>query len=177
MYFPDFDEELRFRKAWDSVGIARAVGYGLFTFGHSNLPYYLVCDAQAKGSTVSVQRGQVRIDRPLVITPGNMTPEFRDFFEGSSGESYIHFLLSRTAAFSNLRVANECGHAKLVSDSVEEIVTKLNKQLDDEEEDRVAILTAPSGLGGLAVLRYTTERVVSSGTDNVQELRERGFLP
>jgi hypothetical protein len=177
MFFPDYEEELKFRDAWDSVDIARNVGYGLFTFGHSDLQYYLVCDAEAKGKTVSVQKGQVRIDRPLVITPGDMQPGFRDFFEDSEGESYINFLLSRTAAFSNLRVANQTGPVKLVSDSVEEIVAKLNKQLDDEEEDQVAILTAPAGLGGLAVLRYTTERVVSSGPDNVQELRDRGFLP
>ena len=177
MFFPDFDEELQFRSVWDSVSVERNVGYGLFTFGHSDLQYYLVCDAEEKGKTVSVQRGQVRIERPLVITPQDMNPEFRDFFEDEEGDSFIQFLLSRTAAFSNLRVENQLGPAKLVSDSVEEIVAKLNKQLDDEEEEGVAILTAPAGLGGVAILRYTTERVVSSGPDNVQELRERGFLP
>ena len=74
-------------------------------------------------------------------------------------------------------MTNRSGPVKLVSDSVEEIVAKLNRQLDDEEEDRVAILTAPVSLGGLAILGYTTERVLSSAPGNVQELRERGFLP
>ena len=38
----------------------------------------------------------------------------------------------------------------------------------------VAIL---AGLAGLAVLRYAAERIMQSAPDNIQELRERGFLP
>ena len=53
----------------------------------------------------------------------------------------------------------------------------LHRRLDDEEEDRVAILTAPQNLAGIAVLRYAAERVLKSAPDNIQELRERGFLP
>ena len=177
MLFPEFDEELRFRNAWESIQIARDVEYSLFTFGDSDLPYYLVSEPENPGDMVSVQRGDVNIARPMILTPDNAHPEFRDFFDDTDGSQFIEFLLSRTAAFSNLKMTNRCGPVKLVSDSVEEIVAKLNRQLDDEEEDRVAILTAPASLGGLAVLRYTTERVLSSAPGNVQELRERGFLP
>lgn len=177
MLFSDFDEELRFRNAWESVQIVRDVEYSLFTFGDSDLPYYLVCEPDTPGDLVSIQRGDVNIARPMILTPDNSHPEFRDFFDESEGGQFIEFLLSRTAAFSNLKMTNRYGPVKLVSDSVEEIVAKLNQELDGEEEDRVAILTAPAALGGLAVLRYTTERVLSSAPDNVQELRERGFLP
>lgn len=177
MLFPDFDEEMQFRNVWESVQIVRGVEYSLFTFGDSDLPYYLVLEPERPGEMVSVQRGDVNIARPKILTPDNTQPEFRDFFETAEGGQFIEFLLSRTAAFSNLKMTNRYGPVKLVSDSVEEIVAKLNRELDDEEEDRVAILTAPADLGGLAVLRYTTERVLSSAPDNVQELRERGFLP
>ncbi len=119
----------------------------------------------------------MNIDRPLILTPDNVHPEFRDFFEDATDDGIIDFLLARTASFSNLKLTNRSGETKLVSDSVEEIVSRLNRQLDNEEEDRVAILTAPSTLAGVAVLKYATERVLSSTPDNVQELRERGFLP
>ncbi|MEZ6113719.1 MAG: hypothetical protein R3C99_22310 [Pirellulaceae bacterium] len=56
-------------------------------------------------------------------------------------------------------------------------MARLNRQLDAEEEDRVAILTAPHGLAGIALMRYAAERVRESAPDNIQELRERGFLP
>ncbi len=173
----DFNDERRFYDVWEAVEIVRPVNYSLFTFGSSELPYYLVCPPGPDQHLASVRKGQVNIDRPLIITPDNMAPEFRDFFEDAADEGIIDFLLSRTASFSNLKLTNRSGETKLVSDSVEEIVSRLNRQLDDEEEDRVAILTAPAPLAGVALLKYATERVLHSAPDNVQELRERGFLP
>jgi hypothetical protein len=177
MYSSDFEDELRFRRAWGAVEIARPVEYSLFTFGASDLRYYLVCSGEKAGDMVSVRRGEVKIERPLILTPDNVNPEFRNFFEDHEGYELVDFIMARTMAFGNLKLTNHYGDAKLVSDSVEEIVAKLNRQLDDEEEDHVAILTAPAALGGVAVLKYATERVVKSAPDNVQELRERGFLP
>jgi len=172
----DFEDELHFRRIWNSVEIARPVAYSLFTFGSSDLAYYLVCQGKSEGDLVSVRKGTVKIDRPMILTPDNIHPEFHNFFEDSEYGSVVDFILARTMAFGNLRLTNSTQQSKLVSDSVEEIVAKLNRQLDDEEEDHVAILTAPAELAGVAIMKYATERVVSSAPDNVQELRERGFL-
>ena len=175
--FEDFDDERRFREIWEAVQIARTVSYSLFTFGESELPYYLVCDKPAEGETVSVTRGEVRITRPTIITPENARPEFIGFFGEQEDDSIVEFLMARSAGFSNLQIGNSSGPTEIVSDRVEEAVEKLNRQLDAEEEDRTAILTAPHGLGGVALLRYAAERIWQSAPDNVQELRERGFLP
>ncbi len=177
MNFDDFDQEQRFREAWEAVRVERGVHFSLFTFGESVLPYFLVCKATKPGSPVSMTRGEVRIARPTIITPDSARPEFRNFFEENDGDEMIAFLLARSAAFSHLRFDNQSGPERLLSDSVEEAVDRLNRQLDDEEEDQVAILSAPKPLAGVAVLKYAAERVMSSAPDNVQELRERGFLP
>ncbi|MBX3440741.1 MAG: hypothetical protein KF861_24840 [Planctomycetaceae bacterium] len=177
MEFSDHDAGARFRKAWQAVAIARSVSYSLFTFGESELPYFLIVDAAQPREPVSVTQGEVRITRPLIITPHNARPELRGFFEDHEFDDVVDFLLQRTAAFSHLKFSNQHGPAQIVSDSVEEVVARLNHRLDSEEEDRMAILTAPHGLGGLAVLRYAAERVWQSAPDNIQELRERGFLP
>lgn len=170
------DPRERFLEAWNAVRIERPVHYGLFTFGESLLPYFLVCAAEKPGGPVTIVRGEVRIARPMIITPHNVRPEFRNFFEDDSGDQVVDFLLARSAAFSHLRFENRHGPERIVSDHVEEAVAKLGRQLDDEEEDRTAILSAPAGLGPLAVMRYAVERVQASTADNIQELRERGFL-
>ena len=177
MDFHPFDREHRFRKAWEAVQIRRRVPYSLFTFGESVLPYFLVCRPETSGELVSIRNGEVRITRPTIITPDSARPEFRNFFDEYGDEGMVEFLLARTAAFSHLRLANESGPSRIVSDSVDEAVARLNRQLDEEEEDRVAILTAPAQLAGVALLRYAAERIAASAADNVQELRERGFLP
>jgi hypothetical protein len=175
--FDDFEAQFRFHAAWNAVEIVRPVHYSLFTFGQSDLKYILVGEPGAEGETVEIRRGEVKVTRPLVITADNVEPEFQNFFENAEEELAASFLLSRTASFSHLKFQNQLGPAKIVSDSVEEAVEKLNRQLDDEEEDRVAILTAPKSLSGLAVMKYAAERIWSSAPDNIQELRERGFLP
>ena len=170
-------EQQRFRLAWDAVQIARPVHYMLFTFGESTLPYFLVCAAQQPGGLVALRQGEVKIDRPLIVTPDNARPEFSNFFENQDEEDVVEFLLARTAAFTHLRFDNRPKGQQMVTDSIEETVSKLNRRLDDEEEDRVAILIAPPGLAGVAVLRYAAESVWRSAPENIQELRERGLLP
>jgi len=177
MDFNSFSDEQRFREMWESVRVERSVPYSLFTFGDSNLAYFLVTSDQKADSMVKVSRGEVKVTRPQIITPFNAGPEFENFFETLEQEEIASFLMTRTAAFSNLRLANQAGPAKIVSDSVEEAVTKLNTQLDSEEEEHVAILSAPSHLSGMAVFKYASERILDSAPGNVQELRERGFLP
>jgi hypothetical protein len=176
MYPSDFEDELRFRRIWNAVEIARPVSYSLFTFGSSDLAYFLVCAGENEGDLVSVRKGSVKVDRPMILTPDNVGPEFHNFFEDSEYGSVVDFILARTMAFGNLRLTNSTQQSKMVSDSVEEIVAKLNHQLDDEEEEHVAILTAPEELAGVAIMKYATERIMASAPDNVQELRERGFL-
>lgn len=173
----DFEQQQRFRDAWDAVEIVRPVHTGLFTFGDTDLPYYLVTSAAAPEQTVSVVKGNVRVRRAMLWTPESAPTEFRNFFDDPDDAESAGFILSRQAAFSNLRFENVREHQQLVTDSVEEAVARLNRKLDGEDETLVAILTAPPALGGFAVLRYAAERVWASTPDNIQELRERGFLP
>ena len=178
--FPQFPDERRFRAAWDAIDIARQVPFSLFTFGESDLPYFLVLKPKQAGEQVNIAQGAVKITRPLIITPENSPPELENFFEDDEDieeREFAEFVLSRTASFSHLRMDNRKGQRRIVSDSMEEAVAKLNRQLDADEEERVAILTAPMSLAGLAIFKYATERILQSAPDNITELRERGFLP
>ncbi|MES2791034.1 MAG: hypothetical protein V4719_15585 [Planctomycetota bacterium] len=175
--FDDFEEMRRLQSAWESIQIVRPVRLTLFTFGESVLEYLLVTEGEPPERMVKIRKGEVKVTRPLIIRPGSDDPEFHNFFESMQEERAIEFLISRTAAFSNLRFTNASGPERIVSDQIEEAVAKLQQQqLDAEDEDRVAIITAPASMAGMAVLKYTTERVVQSAPGNVQEMRERGFL-
>lgn len=173
----EFEQERIFYEAWKAVSIVRSVSYSLFTFGESVLPYYLVCGNQRGTVPLSVTQGDVQIKRPMIMTAENSRPEFQNFFESSEEEGVVQFLLARTAKFSNLKLINQSGKQRVVHDSMDAAVEKINQRLDEDEEDRVAILTAPANLAGVAVLKYAAERIFQSAPDNIQELRERGFLP
>lgn len=173
----DFATEQRFRAAWEAVSIVRGVRYSLFTFGETDLPYFLVLSGPNEDQAISIVRGNVKIARPMIITPDSHRPEFEDFFSDSADHDLAQVILARTASFSNLKLRNQSGEKQFVSNSVEESIDRISRQLDQEEEDRVAILTAPAPLAGFAVLRYAAERIMQSVPDNLQQLREKGFLP
>jgi len=176
MEFENYERHLY--GLWSSVRIERSSRYSLFTFGETKLPYYLVKEPAGKADLVSLSQGMIRITRPSIILPGAVSPEFRNFFsdEEEDGDALVQFLLSRSAAFANLKFDNSTRTSELVSDSSQEIIDKLNQRLDHEEEEGTAILAAPEALGWMALMRYASERVMASTPDNVQELRERGFL-
>ena len=176
MDFNEFSEHQRLHQAWNAVKIVRDVGYSLFTFGDSDLPYYLISEPSRNKNLVTIQQGKVVVSKPLIYLPDNAPPEFCNFFGQDTNEDLVRFLLARTAKFQNMKFDNTISSEQFVSDSLEESVAKLNQRLDDDEEDRIAILTAPAGLGGVAVLRHCLERVAASGPGNVTELREHGFL-
>ena len=171
-----FANEQRFRAAWEAVSIVRGVRYSLFTFGETDLPYFLILSGPEEDQAISIVRGNVKIARPMIITPDDR-PEFEDFFSDSADNDLAQFILARTASFSNLKLRNQSGEKQFVSNSVEESIDKISRQLDLDDEDRVAILTAPAPLAGFAVLRYAAERIMQSVPDNIQQLREKGFLP
>ena len=175
--FEDQERERFFHELWESVRIERGVRFSLFTFGDSDLPYFLVTPADNENRTVAVRQGQVQISRAKILTPDNMHPEFQNFFENSDEFGAAQFLMSRTAAFSNMKLSNHQGSERIVTDTVAEAVDQLNAQLDCEEEEHTAILSAPAGMAGFALFKYASQRVMSSAQDNLTELREHGFLP
>ena len=96
--------------------------------------------------------------------------------DGEDGEEVVRFLMSRGVKFGDLKL----GHRRLkrgtVARSPEKVVDQLKNEIVDED-DRTAILVAPHGLGGVALVRYAAECVMESAPGNIGELRERGFLP
>src|SRR5262245_25726875 len=101
MAFGPIDPEHRLRTAWGAVNVARPVHYSLFTFGESDLPYFLVENAPRPREPVRITRGEVKVTRPVIITPDTVRPEFRGFFEDHELDGIVNFLLARSAAFSH----------------------------------------------------------------------------
>lgn len=170
----------QFRRLLGRIRIARPVRRSLFTFGDTDLPYLLITPTE--DGPAELARGEVTVTRPTILTPSSR-PEFFGLFEDLAAEAgrdladFAMFALQRTAAFDRLRVSNELGLPERPGGGVEEVLARVNRRLDDEEDEDTAVLVAPRRLGPLVVLKYATERIARSGPDNVQELRERGFLP
>ena len=73
--------------------------------------------------------------------------------------------MSRTAAFSNLKLSNHQGSERIVTDTIQEAVDQLNNRHDSEEEEHTAILSAPAGYGWIRIVQVcvTTSDVQCPG--------------
>ena len=96
--------------------------------------------------------------------------------ESEDGERVVRVLMSRGVKFGDLTVGHRRGTRGKVARSPDRVVEQLKGEIVDEA-DRTAILVAPHGLGGVALVRYAAECVMESAPGNIGELRERGFLP
>ena len=184
MFDEPFDPAATLHAMFRRVDVVRAPSTTLFTFGDSELEYFLVVDAETPGEPVSVVRGEVKVTRPTIIRPDDR-PELSGFFgdDAFEGDGFgdlpdsIAFMMARTAAFQQLKIDNRSGRRELRSDSVGEVVERIEEKLDAEGEDRVGVLTAPHGLGPIAVLKFAAEQIARSAPGNIRELQEKGFLP
>ena len=176
-----FAQQRRLAELMERIELPRPVRRSLFTFGDTDLPYVLIIEPGRDGQAELVA-GTVKVTRPTILTPDSQ-PQFFGFFEELADQAgvdladFVQFALQRTAAFERLRVANELGMPEKPGGGLEEVLDRVMRRLDDEEDEDTAVLTCPRGLGPLAVLKYAADRISRSAPDNVQELRERGFLP
>ncbi|MBI3990826.1 MAG: hypothetical protein HY350_01630, partial [Candidatus Omnitrophica bacterium] len=59
----------RFEYAWENTRILRGVERGLYTFGDTTLPYFVVSEATLNNNHTVVREGEVIVKRPLIYTP------------------------------------------------------------------------------------------------------------
>ena len=96
--------------------------------------------------------------------------------DDADGERVVRFLMSRGVKLGELNLRHRGRDRKRLARTPEQLVRELTDRIEDED-DRTAILVAPHGLGGVALVRYAAECVMESTPGNIGELRERGFLP
>ena len=96
--------------------------------------------------------------------------------DDDDGEQVVRFLMARGVKLGELDVSHRRLRRGRSPRTARSVVDELKAEVVDED-DRTAILLAPHGLGGVALVRYAAECIMESTPGNVGELRERGFLP
>ncbi len=167
----------RFQKIFQQIQVVRAPQHRLATFGESSISYLLVTDVPGLSDRSRLRTGQVRAERPALIT----SQEIKERFSGFGDESldYVNWLTSRYGdALRGLEYnfKNETGSTKLELMPPEALVQRLTKESDQAGEFRQAILRGSDHLWELSIMKLIVEETLSSFSSNMQELSERGFF-
>lgn len=176
------DIDRRIEDAIRRTEILRAPKQSLYTFGTTNIYYYLVTEPAyselIKDSAETVIReGRVIAERPKIVTPyylsrlEGFSSEARRYFERlveEYGERSAHGLF--------YTYKNEPKELSIVSDNLLSVVDKLNAEIDERNDLLTAIIRGEDELWDVSLIKFISEITRSSLPNNLRQLGRRGLL-
>jgi len=176
----DTDDE-RIRRAVEHTEILRAPRQSLYTFGTTNIYYYLVTEpaysevVDTDTETV-VREGHVLAERPKIVTPyylaglEGFSTDARKYFE-SLIQEYGPNVPGLFYAYKN-----EPKGLNIVSGHWRAVVDKINAEIDQRSDPLAAIIKGLDELWDVALIRFIFEITRRSLSHNIGQMGARGLL-
>ncbi len=176
------DIDKRIEHAIKHTEILRAPKQSLYTFGTTNLYYYLVTEPAYSelikdAAETVVREGKVIAERPKIVTPyylsqlEGFSSEARRYFEALVEE---HGERSIQGLFYTYK--NEPKELTIVSDNLLSVVDKLNAEIDKRGDPLAAIIKGTDELWDISLMKFIYEMTRRSVPDNLRQLGRRGLL-
>jgi hypothetical protein len=175
------NEDEKIRNAVENTEILRTPRQDLYTFGTTNIYYYLVTepaysDLIDDATETVVREGRVRAERPRIVTP-----HYLYGLEGFSTDARRYFEQLIETYGPNMpgllyTYRNEPGEMNIVSDHWRSVVEKLNARIDDKGDQLAAIIKGTDELWDVALMKFIFELTRRSLSGNVGQLDARGLL-
>lgn len=169
-----------FKQAEKNTKFVRVRKNLLYTFGSTRLPYICISQLTGDGDYVMIRTGEILADKPQIALPGEMFAfeGFEDFWdEFADGEPVVS--LARRISMPPSKYINKTeGVPERESGPMAKVVDKVMNRLENDNDVRTGVITAPEEVWGLSVLLYVGSQVARSAQSNVQEhfehMRYRG---
>jgi hypothetical protein len=176
----DVDDK-RIEYAVSNTEILRRPKQSLATFGTTNIYYYLVTEPvyaelmEHVAETV-VREGKVIAERPRIVTPYYLSR--LDGFS-QNARMYFKMLLSEYGAHAPglfYTYRNEPKELNIVSNSLPEVVDKLNADIDKRGDPLTTIIKGEDQLWDVSLLKFIHDMTRSSLPNNLTQMGSQGLL-
>ena len=176
----DIDDE-RIRHAVRHTEILRAPKQSLYTFGMTNIYYYLVTEPAYSELVKNITETVVREGKVIAERPRIVTPYYLSRVEGFSSEARRYFEALLKEGGSNIpglfyTYSNEPKELTIVSDNLLSVVDKLNAEIDKRGNPLAAIIKGEDELWDVSLMKFIYEMTRSSLQDNLRQMGGRGLL-
>lgn len=174
-------DDARIREAVARTEVIRAPKQNLYTFGTTNIHYFLVtepvyADPASGGNETVVREGKIIAEKPRIVTPYYLTS-----LEGFSANARRYFdHLSKThgrnAPGLFYAYRNEPKGLEIVSNNLPAVVERISAEIDQRGDPLTALIKGIDELWDVALVRFIFEITSRSLGDNVSQLGARGLL-
>jgi hypothetical protein len=172
----------RIEQAVKNTEIIRTPKQNLYTFGTTNIYYYLLTEPTYSEIMDGVPETVIREGRVIAERPKIVTPYYLSNLEGFSTEArrYFQALIEEFGERSIQGLAysyrNEPKELNIVSDSMHSVVDKLNEKIDSQEDKLAAIIKGEDTLWDVSLMKFIFEITRTSAPHNYRQLETRGLL-
>jgi hypothetical protein len=175
------DIDKRIEYAVRQTEVLRPPRQNLYTFGTTNIYYYLVTEPAYSELIQDITETVVREGRVIAEKPKIVTPYYLSRLEGFSSEARRYFEALAEEHGAGLRglfytYKNEPKGLNIVSDNLRSVVEKLNEKIDKQNDPLAAIIKGEDELWDVSLMKFIYEVTRSSVPHNLRQLGSRGLL-
>jgi hypothetical protein len=175
------DLDKRIEDAVRHTETLRSPKQSLYTFGTTNIHYYLVTEPAYSELIKNITETVVREGRVIAERPKIVTPYYLAHLEGFGAEARRYFESLVEEHGSNIQglfytYKNEPKELTIVSDNLLSVVDKLNAEIDKRGDPLVAIIKGEDELWDVSLMKFIYEITRRSAPDNLRQLGRRGLL-
>ena len=169
------NSEEKFKYALKKTEVIHPSNRALYTFSTTTLRYTIVTELTEK-ILVEVRKGELNAERPMIIAPSSFTEKYLEGFDNEQAE-YIEMMLRKFGLRAlKYRYKNKTSEIKLISGSLQNIIEKIKKEIDEKGDDFAAVIKGVPDMWGISLMKYVIELISKSFPDNIRELEERGWF-
>lgn len=171
----------RIKEAIRNTEILRAPKQSLYTFGTTNIYYYLLTEPAYSELIKTPSETVIREGRVIAEKPKIVTPYYLSNLDGFSAEARSYFRALADEYGANMpglyySYRNEPKELNIVSDSLPVMVDKLNARIDRSSDPMAAIIKGEDTLWDVSLMKFIFEITRNSVPGNLEQMQQRGVL-
>lgn len=168
-----------FQYAIDNTHVFRAPLRRIDTFGTTKFRFYLVTELMDHVDRVRVRGGHLHAERPQILTPDYLQRTLAEGF-GEQAEEFVGWLRRHAPQLAMLKYGFQFRKTELTESlvhcSVEEMLGRLNDEVDRSEDPMSAIIRGVDEGWEVCLLKFATDMIESSAPENLGDWKRRGLI-
>lgn len=173
------DEQIQ--EAVARTEVILAPRQNLYTFGVTNIHYFLVTEPVYKELTPETSETVIREGKVIAERPRIVTPYYLSSLEGFSvnARRYFNYLMKtygRHTPGLYYSYRNEPKELNIVSNNLLSVIEKLKADINQRGDPLTALIKGIDELWDVALIKFAFEMTSRSLGDNIHQMGSRGLL-
>ena len=162
----------KFNELWQKTEILRGYDPMLHTFGDTVLAYLMVSAHPEMQDRSVVCRGIIVLEKPHILLPGQVGPEFTEGFDAEEMPSEAMYIF-RAMRLPYSRVSNKVAAEQGIEyGTLQAVLDKFYEELDSRNDRTTGLIKAEPGGGSISLMCYAVSQMIKSAPDNVNHFFE-----